>query len=126
MPRAPEATYRVFVYGSLRRGQGNHGLLDGARFAGEAETLPRWAMLDLGAFPGVVPGCDRVRGEVYDVDAATLAALDRLEGHPRFYRRRPVELADGTRAAMYVLTRPDHYLDRPQIAGGDWRRRRDA
>ena len=36
-----------------------------------------------------------VVGEVYVVDPLTLAALERLEGHSRFYQRQPIRLADG-------------------------------
>ena len=60
-----------------------------------------------------------VVGEVYDVDAVTLAALDRLEGHPRFYRRRPIRLADGDEVLAYLLS-PEQVRGRPRIPSGDW------
>lgn len=33
-----------------------------------------------------------VKGEVYEVDAAGLRAIDRLEGHPTAYRRSPLSI----------------------------------
>jgi hypothetical protein len=39
-----------------------------------------------------------VRGEVWAVDDRTLASLDRLEGHPRFYRRERLGCRDPSRA----------------------------
>jgi len=111
---------RVFVYGTLRRGQGNHVVLDGARFVRTARTLEGWAMLDLGAFPGVVPGDGAIVGELYEVSQHVLKRLDRLEGHPTFYHRERVQLAGGGEALMYVLTHPEDYRNREPIAGGDW------
>lgn len=83
--------HRVFVYGSLKRGGSNHGLLREADFEGtlEVEGLEMW---DTGrGFPACVPGDGVVEGEVYRVDDATLAAVDRLEGHPSMYERRRVD-----------------------------------
>lgn len=45
-----------------------------------------------------------VVGEVYNVDVVTLAAPDRLEGHPRFYRRRSIRLDDGDEVLAYLLS----------------------
>jgi gamma-glutamylaminecyclotransferase len=95
------ATALLFVYGSLKRGQHNHRLLRGQTFVAEAATLPRYRLLDLGPYPGLVQaaaGGRPIRGEVWRVDAATLARLDRFEGVPHLYDRRPVELADGPQA----------------------------
>ncbi len=47
---------RVFVYGTLRRGQRNHALLGSGRLLGSFVTRPLYTMLDLGAYPAVVPG----------------------------------------------------------------------
>ena len=115
---------RVFVYGTLLAGEGNHRLLANATLVGEAHTTPAFELRDLGYFPGLVKGgaCS-VTGEVYEVDAATLAALDRLEGHPRFYRRVRIALDDGTNVETYLLT-PEQVEGRPVIPSGNWRSRR--
>lgn len=115
---------RVFVYGTLLSGEPNHAALAGARFAGAAETAPAFELVDLGPYPALVAGgATRVRGEVYDVDEATLAALDAFEGHPDLYVRIRVTLADGTEAIAYAMPRA-RVAGRPRIASGDWRRRR--
>lgn len=85
----------VFVYGTLKRGHGNHRVMQqaGGEFVGEALTAEK--------FPLVVDGLpyllDRsgeghhVQGELYRVtDPEGWIRLDRLEGHPRFYRRRVI------------------------------------
>jgi gamma-glutamylaminecyclotransferase len=113
----------VFVYGTLRRGEGNHRLLAHAEYVGEARTVPGFALYDLGAFPGLVrDGAGTVVGEVYDVDAGTLAALDRLEGVPSFYRRERIELKGVGSTDAYTLTsRQVRGCD--LIPSGDWKRR---
>ena len=37
-------TIPVFVYGTLKRGHGNHRELEGATFLGEAQTVDRYAL----------------------------------------------------------------------------------
>jgi gamma-glutamylaminecyclotransferase len=114
--------HRVFVYGSLRRGLHNHRLLSGARFDGEAITSPGFRLYDLGSFPGMVAeGSERVRGEAFCVDTATLEALDRFESHPRFYRRTAIRLGDGAEVETYLLT-PEQVEGRRMVHGGDWQR----
>jgi gamma-glutamylcyclotransferase (GGCT)/AIG2-like uncharacterized protein YtfP len=82
--------HRVFVYGTLKRGQRNHqrflGPGTGARFA--ADTEIEGLLSDLGTFPAVVLGGEReVRGELFEVQDEALEALDRLEGVPDLYQR---------------------------------------
>jgi gamma-glutamylcyclotransferase (GGCT)/AIG2-like uncharacterized protein YtfP len=114
-------THLVFVYGSLMKGQGNHRLLTSARFVRTAHTSASFTLVDLGAFPGLLAGgTTAVRGEVYAVDNATLAALDRLESHPRFYRRQEIALSDGVRVQAYLLPAA-RYAAYPAVVGGDWR-----
>jgi gamma-glutamylcyclotransferase (GGCT)/AIG2-like uncharacterized protein YtfP len=88
----------VFVYGTLKQGYGNHyRLLRGSEFFGQGTTASKFRMLDAG-FPVLIPDeeCGKhVVGEVYRVDAATLARLDQLEGEGHMYDRKTttVELA---------------------------------
>lgn len=118
------ARTRVFVYGSLLAGEPNHRALAGAALVGATTTAPAFALYDLGAFPGLVAvGEHAVAGEVYEVDVAGLARLDRLEGHPSFYRRTPIALADGAEAETYLLTRAQ-VEGRPVVASGSWRAHR--
>lgn len=65
-------------------------------------------------------GTQAIAGEVYEVDEPTLNVLDRLEGHPRFYRRARVILEDGATAEAYLLS-PEHVAGRPVIGSGSWR-----
>lgn len=117
---------KVFVYGTLRAGQPNHHILGGARALGRATTPAAFRFHSLGPFPGMVRGgTQAVVGEVYEVDHETLANLDRLESHPRFYRRERIRLADGQAVEVYLL--PERTVaGRPVIASGDWLAREGA
>lgn len=120
-PRRRRSHTRVFVYGSLMSGLHNHRLLEGARFIGTDRTRPLFGLVDLGSFPAMVAeGTTCIVGEVWEVDAATLADLDRLEGHPRWYERVTIVLASRRRADTYLMPRV-RVADRPEVIGGDWR-----
>jgi gamma-glutamylaminecyclotransferase len=119
----PASTTLVFTYGPLLSGERNHRLLRTARLVGAASTLPKYELRDLGAFPALVRGGTRaIAGELYEIDAPTLFALDQLEGHPDFYRRARIRLASGTTADAYLLRR-DQVQGRPIIESNNWRTR---
>jgi gamma-glutamylaminecyclotransferase len=122
-PREHEPRTRVFVYGTLLAGEGSHHLLEHARRVGEACTHPEFTLYDLGLYPGLVHGGhSAVEGEVYEVDEPTLAALDRLESHPEFYRRTAIRLATGDAVETYLLT-AQQVAGHPIIPSGSWRAR---
>ncbi len=113
--------HRVFVYGSLMGGLRYHALLAGAQALGPARTAEPLRMLDLGDWPGLREGGGGpVEGELYEVDDATLAELDRLEDVPALYVRRRIALDGGGSAWIYILA-PGCGLDGPVVAGGCWR-----
>jgi gamma-glutamylcyclotransferase (GGCT)/AIG2-like uncharacterized protein YtfP len=121
------ARERVFVYGTLMRGEANHRWLAGARLlAGAARTAACYELHDLGAFPALaLDGADAVAGELYEVDAHDLDRLDELEGHPAYYVRSAVRLHDGSTAVAYTMERAGlAEASLGVILGGNWRRRR--
>lgn len=89
----PPQTFFVFVYGTLRKGSSNHGLLRTAKFLGKATTMQPYALY-LGEYPCVYKDepHSRITGEVYAVDKATFARLDALEEHPQVYCREQIEV----------------------------------
>lgn len=119
-------TINVAVYGSLRKGLGNHGLLDRAikekraRFMYENRfTLPV-RMYSMGAFPALVPSEDSnpVYFEVYAVNKQTLGELDALEGYPGFYDRAEMLLMDELCWVYYQRTPPSDEV----VKSGNWKR----
>lgn len=72
----------VAVYGTLRKGLSNHGLLKNAEYIGTYETLPEYKMVDLGAYPGLLEnGSTSITMEVFKVTDIELGSLDQLEGY---------------------------------------------
>lgn len=115
---------RVFVYGTLKKGEGNHRLLQGrALFCGEDSIHGK--LFDLGAFPAAVQEGDNViHGEVYMVGPHTLRSLDGLEGHPHFYERKEVMLLNEKKLAWaYFLPDAKVYRGSREVEGGVWSRR---
>lgn len=130
------STYFVFVYGTLRKGGSNHGLLESADFCRET-LIPGYQMWSLGLFPAVLPVSAGqaeppfIKAELYKVDAALLARLDLLEDyygpdHPRnLYERKWIIAPDGSAGYLYVFV-ADRLLQKPfrlrkrLIPSGDW------
>jgi gamma-glutamylcyclotransferase (GGCT)/AIG2-like uncharacterized protein YtfP len=108
----------LFVYGTLKRGQANHGRLQGARWLGEA-WLEGACLHDLGPFPMAIPAQGRVAGELYAVALAVLPALDAFEGCPRLYQRHWLSLADG-RSAWVYLGQGRQVRHSPRLEAGEW------
>ena len=68
-----------FAYGTLKRGQCREHVLRAAKFLGSAQTAPRWRLLDLGSYPGLVAGSLAVHGELYEISPSLLPTLDAIE-----------------------------------------------
>ena len=111
---------KVFCYGSLKRGFGNHPYhLGKADYLGVAVTLPQYSLFSLGSYPGVINGgVTAIEGELYEVNDEELSSLDRLEGHPSYYKREEIETSEGV-AWIYLLPQ-DRYKDTPIIENGIW------
>lgn len=131
---------KVFVYGTLRSGQGNHHLLaDAASIIRPAiATGLQLKVPSHGGFPYAVPHPEaRTVGEIVTIPATqaeqALERLDRLEGydadrpHQSHYLRvaRTVQVAGTTEQAWVYIAGPHTRPDELQpIPSGDWTRRR--
>ncbi|MFP2420458.1 gamma-glutamylcyclotransferase [Pseudescherichia vulneris] len=107
---------RIFVYGSLRRKQGNSHWMTNAQWLGD-HSVDNYQLYSLGHYPGAVPGDGTVVGEVYRIDASTLAELDALRTKGGEYARRLIQTPYGS-AWMYVYQRPVDGFTR--IESGNW------
>jgi gamma-glutamylcyclotransferase (GGCT)/AIG2-like uncharacterized protein YtfP len=101
----------LFVYGSLKRGGRHHDELRDATFVGQAWTESGYA---IAAGPGEylamvrvsrggsthheTPEPARVQGELFEIDASLIPALDAFEGEE--YRREVVRVSCGEALAL--------------------------
>jgi gamma-glutamylcyclotransferase (GGCT)/AIG2-like uncharacterized protein YtfP len=112
---------RVFVYGTLRRGESHAHLMQGATCLGPHITEPCYTLCDLDEYPAAVSwGVTAIRGEVYEVDDALLRRLDEYEEFPKVYNRRLIHTPYGG-AWIYLMLAPPAMAC--IIAHGDWCRR---
>lgn len=112
--------FKVFVYGTLKRGEPNHKVFSEAqngyfKYLCDAKTLEKYPLViasscyipfllkKQGKYEILIIQCkllckynlgagNYVQGEIYEVDQAVLEKLDILEDHPNFYVREEIEV----------------------------------
>ena len=98
-----------FVYGTLKSGYQNCArIMTNQKLIGEAHTEPAYRLFNCGAFPAMVLDTRlgiSIKGELWEVDAECVKRMDRLEGHPHFYKRLPVRLDShpGLEVVAYIF-----------------------
>lgn len=124
----------VFVYGTLQEGFGGNSRLDGSVKLGAGRTrdeaFSMWCYTS-GSFPMAFDWTEEqggepcsIRGELWLMDSwARLYNCDSLEGHPRWYCRRKVQVVlDGhetpREAWMYIMRPGEH--EGVRIEDGNW------
>ena len=103
--------HSVAVYGTLKKGHGNHRLLKDSYCLGEGFTSEPYPLV-VDGLPYVIDRAGkgkRVCVEIYRVHLDTLARLDSLEGHPDWYQRKQiqVQLYKGGTVSAWVYMIPD-------------------
>lgn len=105
---------RIFIYGTLKRGDCNASYMAGQDFIGKACTEPRYRMVDGGGYPGMFPVDENgvsICGEVWDVDESCRARLDVLEdvagGEYEVAKVSLLAPFDGQEVITYIFLRPD-------------------
>jgi len=119
----------ISVYGSLRKGHGNHGLFlrfpkDEWEFEG-VETIKGFNLFPLGGYPGIERGDGQLVIEKYLVSDAVLARVRGLEGYDPnephsaqdFYDEIQIETTSGT-SGIYLYV--DGARGASIIEDGDW------
>lgn len=115
----------VAAYGTLRKKEHNHRLLEDSEFVGDG-TVNGFKMYHLGGFPALQHDEGVAIVEVYRVDKDTMISLDRLEGYRgddnNFYDREITEVVlnsgETVRAWIYFIDRGMQH--RGVIESGDW------
>lgn len=95
---------RLFVYGSLKTGFGNHALIEDKVKVGDDAVEGFCLYTPHGFYPYAFREAGkRVTGEVYWIDQDTLEILDRLEGVPHHYERIAVNTEGGRLCWIYCV-----------------------
>ena len=116
-------TVQIIAYGTLMTGERNHC------FCGNAVSIRpcvvTGTLYDTGyGFPAYMPaGSTQVKAELMEIPMENWAAVDRLEGYPRFYDRMlvPATLEDGGTVEAWVYVMNTIPPQAKVIAGGDWK-----
>lgn len=96
-------THLVFVYGSLKRGGHLHHGMQGAKFIMECTTKHnKYALFSPNnAWPMLLKGKYRIKGELYGITAPMRNKLDWIEGHPNLFTRKLFSIR-GIKEKAYV------------------------
>lgn len=94
---------KVFVYGTLMRGEVNHYCLQNSTCLGKAEIVG-YDMYDVGWYPAIVPGNNQIIGELYKVPVEDMDVIDMLEGEGKLYIKKCERVSDseGNTSFTYV------------------------
>jgi len=105
--------YLVFVYGTLKKNEPNHDMyLSTSKFVTAANSIQKFPLVIASKYnvPFAIDQAglgNKLKGEIFSVNEATLAELDKLENHPILYERQLLdfEVDDGTcqKAWIYLL-----------------------
>lgn len=118
----------VFVYGTLRKGEANAGLLKNAVCLAE-QAWTEGVLYDTGfGYPAMKQAAtERVYGELYKVTEDELKRLDQLEGYSPggagnlFERKELTVRTDQGKTKALVYTAGNQDLLATKIPGGDWK-----
>lgn len=85
----------LFVYGTLKKGHTRQKYLLNERYLGIGTLAPSHRMVQISGYPALIPPKEGeegscVKGELYEVDDACMAELDKVEGvaHGVFKRQK--------------------------------------
>ncbi|RPF52243.1 gamma-glutamylcyclotransferase [Aquisalibacillus elongatus] len=118
---------KLFVYGTLRKGERNHDFLKQATLISE-QSWTEGFLIDTGYdYPAMVIDSDNlVYGEVYEIDSETLAKVDALEGykddseHNHYMRSKRMIYSDVGSMEAYVYYY-HHSSQHEKVPHNDWR-----
>ena len=113
----------IAVYGTLRKGNGNHRLLQNAEYLGTFDSKPEYELYHLGGYPGLKEnGNTSIKLEIYAVTDEEALRVDALEGYTEgepayFYDKKYLETPWGN-AGIYIYM--GNVSEERRIITGDW------
>lgn len=129
--------HRIFVYGSLRSGEYNHGLISHSNENVKVcdGTLYGAILKSLGAYPAIIPSDndgDSVVGEVWDLEPRTFKMIEGMELGAGYVRRnKAIDVHEAETDGLQVAADAYFYADPTWLGGmktiesGDWLKRHE-
>lgn len=115
----------IAVYGTLRKGAGNDGYLEGYDPI-STERVEGFEMYNLGgAYPYIARGADDITVEVYDISPETLVPIEQME-RGAGYEMTKVKTTAGMADIFYMTEKRHAELQTgrsnvpPKVLSGDW------
>ena len=112
------SSIRVAVYGTLRRGEYNNRWLSGSTYL-SSHRAKDFSMYSNGGYPYAVTGGKGITVEIFCITEDILKDLDRLEGYPRHYNRKIIDI-DGIKAWVYFMDTAPRGSYITKVPSGDW------
>jgi gamma-glutamylcyclotransferase (GGCT)/AIG2-like uncharacterized protein YtfP len=115
-------TFRLFVYGTLKRGGMRHHVLAEQIFLGEVRTRPSYNLFDFTEHPALVHCTSdgrSIRGEMYRVATSLLGVLDEIEDAPHLFRLEAIEI-EGIDEPVFAYLFQGATQGRPVCAEDSW------
>ena len=81
----------VFLYGTILRDENNHHLIEDEEFI-DSGVIQGYKMINLGIFPGIIPGNGAVLGEIYLVCDDAIEMLDIFMDEGNLFVRKTVKV----------------------------------
>jgi len=119
---------KIFVYGTLMSGLQREEVLFDSQFIGTGNI--EGSLYNLGNYPGLKNGHDKVFGEIYEINSSTLECLNHIEGYradqpeQSLYIRKKVAVYLDTKAGNYIAETYFYNLpvnESSRIMTGDYR-----
>lgn len=84
---------KILVYGTLKKNCSNHHFMFKSKYIKNTKIKGSLYLKKDRYFPHLIlEGEDLIECEIYEVSENCLAYLDRLEGHPTFFKRKEIEV----------------------------------
>lgn len=101
-------TYKLFAYGTLRRGFHNHVLMHGAKFMGSGKTVENMAMVVMHGIPFTAkdPNGKPLTGELYEITEQQITPIHRMEVSCGYSATWHSVLVDGQTHRALIYTFP--------------------
>ena len=108
---------KLFVYGTLKKGFGNHRLIQKTEYIGDFISNDKFD-LSGHSFPEIYPNDQgkQIKGEIYNLEEQDFIVTDSLEGNGYFYNREIQSFYNNKtqiEAWIYIIMQPGASIEVP-------------